>query len=194
MNLTDDDFPALDPIKKPRIDDHSTNENSSNTETNETLTTIDLDEIERHQEAIKTELRNKIDALRKMTEAMREQLQLSIQQQIGQLEQRIERNTQQMINSLGDSLQKAIDQMNAQADRGERMMQEFMTTSKTQTESILTSIQQQLDRLANANNVSPSPPRKQHKETKQADGSLNPTASQTLRPQNGTRALTGDFE
>ena len=74
------------------------------------------------------------------------------------------------------------------------MMQEFMTTSKSQTKSILTSIQQQLDRLANANNVSPSLLRKQHKETKQAGGSLNPTASQTLCPQNGTRALTGDFE
>jgi DNA repair exonuclease SbcCD ATPase subunit len=191
MNLTDDDFPALEHTKKSRVDDPGTQENSSTTETTETLTTVDLDDIERSQNELKAELRHEIDELRKTTETMKEQLQQSILQQIGQLEQRIERNTQQMINSPGENLQQAMAHMNAQAERSERMMQDFMNASKLHTDSVLTTIQQQIDRLTNTHNVSPSPPRKQQKDTLQADGSLHPNASHTPSPQNGNRAVTG---
>jgi hypothetical protein len=99
-----------------------------------------------------------------------------------------------MINSLGDSLQHAMAKMNEQADRGEWLMQDFMKASKLQSDTILTWIQQQIDRLSNNTSVSPSPPRKQHKDKQQADGSLNPTASHTPRLQFGTNAVTGDVE
>jgi hypothetical protein len=195
MNLTDEEFPPLDPSKKPRISDSDTHPDSmSATATTETFTTVDLDEIERAQTQIKEELQNEIESLRKATEEMRAQLQQSLTQQLAQLEQRIERNTQQMIASLGESLQQAMLKMNEQADRGERLMQDFMSASKLHTDSILTSIQQQIDRLSNNNHVSPSPPRKQQKERQQVDGNLNPTASHTPRPQFGTNAVTGDAE
>jgi hypothetical protein len=195
MNLTDDDFPSLDSSKKPKVTDTSTQQDTlSATATTETFTTIDLDEIERHQNEIKAELQNEIDALRKATEEMRSQLQLSLKQQLEQLEARIERNTQQMISSLGESLQHAMTKMNEQADRGEKLIQDFMAASKLQTDSILTSIQQQIDRLSHNAQVSPSPPRKQHKDKQQVDGNLNPPASHTPRLQFGTQAVTGDFE
>ena len=81
-------------------------------------------------------------------------------QQINQLEQRIERNTQQMINSLRESLQIAMEKMNAQADRGERLIQDFMAASKLHSDTILTSIQQQIDRISSNTSVSPPPPQK----------------------------------
>ena len=94
--MTDDEYPALDSLKKQRIDadtamtDHSTNSDTADTPS---LTTIDLDEIENSQRALHAELQKQIDDLHQATENIQKEMRNSFAMQIGQLELRIEGNT-----------------------------------------------------------------------------------------------------
>jgi hypothetical protein len=218
LNLTDDKYPALNSLKKQRRDanttmtDHSTNFDTADTPS---LTTINLDEIENSQRALRAELQQQIDDLRKATENMQKELHDSFALQMGQLELRIEGNTKRLMNELGLELQKALQNMTVQADRTDEMFKEFrQDVSKQiadqmshQTDLVLAAIKANQDGTSTPKigNTPKRPDKKPRANTTfdmmnidfrptgttQADGSLNPTASRAITPSAGSSASAG---
>ena len=112
LDLDADAFPALDPSKKPRMDTatHHDTSSSSSTDTTESLTMVDLDEITRAQQTMQKDLKKEIEEMRAATLTMQQQLKAEFETAMQQLELRIETNTHTMIQTLGDSLHQAVAQ------------------------------------------------------------------------------------
>ena len=112
LDLDTDDFPALDASKKARTSATTTTDNSSSSSTDatESLTMVDLDELTRAQQTMKTDLQKEIEAMRQATAAMQQQLKMEFETAMQQLELRVETNTNRMIQTLGESLHQAVAQ------------------------------------------------------------------------------------
>ena len=148
VNLTDDDFPAMDTPKKQRTNDPAAvPDTATTTDTTESLTTIDLDEIEKAQNELKENLSKEIAAMREETSRMQTTLQEQFTTAMQQLEIRLETNTQRMFNDLGRSLTQAVENMNAQAARGDALLQNFKTEAMQLNNSLLQSIDAKLSGL-----------------------------------------------
>jgi DNA-directed RNA polymerase len=86
------------------------NDHSSLTDATESLTTIDLDEITRAQQTMKTDLQQEIKAMQQATMVMQQQLKMEFEMAMQQLELCMETNTNWMIQSPGESLHQAVAQ------------------------------------------------------------------------------------
>jgi hypothetical protein len=142
VNLTDDNFPALETPKKQRTDTATTPDTT--TDSTESLTTIDLDEIEKTQNDIKEALHQEIATLREETQRMQTTLQEQFTTAMNNLELRIETSNQKMFQDLGHSLSKAVETMNAQAARADTLLQNFKDEATRQHTTLLQSISAQL--------------------------------------------------
>jgi hypothetical protein len=188
--------------KKQRIDDGSAGDAATltTTEATESITTIDLDLIKQRQLEIQAALHHEMEEMRTATAAMQRTLQEQFTTAMYALEVQIEKNTQTMIESLGNTLNRAVEMMNAQAENG----REFLKAFQAQADRM----QKQADRLIHGN-TSPTgtPVRKKQSTLRQpmtdeddmdeeatADRSHNPPASQAGHPKEGTSASTGDIE
>jgi hypothetical protein len=174
MDLTADQFPPLGTNKKPRINNTtSIDTTSSSTESTESLTMVDLDEIEKAQQQIKIDLQDEIALLRQATDKMQQQMQADFNAAMQQLELRVTQTTTQMIQGLGDSLQKAVDMMNTQAARSEQMITQINDTMETNSKNLLQAISSQIERLSQSP-TSPNRPRKHHKEVTPHEWNVQP--------------------
>jgi hypothetical protein len=81
-----------------------------------TLPTIDLDEIENAQKALRADLEQQIADLCQATEEMQKQMKDTFSIQMGQLELRIEKNTKNMLTELSNSFQTTVLRMTEQAE------------------------------------------------------------------------------
>jgi hypothetical protein len=209
MDLTTDHFPPLDAVKKPRTDTHISN-GSAATEGTESLTLIDLDEIEKAQQQMKSDLQSEITHLRQASEEMQKKLQADFHNAMQQLELRVTQTTSQMIQDLGNSLQQAVLTLNAQAERSEQTINQFHTAMELNSQQLLQAVSAQIASLAQPP-TSPDRPRKHTKEItphrtpgthththpdtnmtdSSADRSHNPPARQASLPMHGTSPLAG---
>ena len=91
-----------------------------------TLTTIDLNEIENNQKAMRAKLEQQIADLCKATkETMQKQMSDTFRLQMGQLELCIEKNTKSMLAKLSNSFQTAVICMTEQAKHSEQLFHAF---------------------------------------------------------------------
>jgi hypothetical protein len=210
MDLTTDQFPPLDPTKKPRTENSTNHATTSATKSTESLTMIDLDEIEQAQQKIKMDLQMEIAQLRQATDTMQKTLQAEFNSAMQQLEIRVTTSTTQMIQNLGDSLQQAVTTMHSQAERSEKMLSQFHTAMEKNSQQLLQAVSAQIERLVQ----SPTSPERARKHLKEvtphrlpdsfpttqtdmtmtetsADGSHNPTARQASIPTDGNNPLAG---
>jgi hypothetical protein len=149
MNLTDADFPSLE--KKQRIDNATVPDTATTTDATESITTIDLDEIEKAQNDMKEALILEIATLREETKRMQTMLQEQFTSAMHQLEIRMETNTQTMLGELGQALNQAVNNMNAQAARADTMLQTFKKETTQQNSKFLQSIRAQISSLRPSN-------------------------------------------
>ena len=214
LNLTDDEYPALDTSKKPRMDDDIAMTDTSTThDATETLTTIDLDEIENSHRALRADLERQVTELRMATEAAQKDMRETFAIQMGQLELRIEKNTKTMLSNLSQDFQAAVNRMAEQVDRTDQLFKTFkddMTYEITlRIDTVLAAIQANRDGISTPKMGSTPlrPDKKKLRESStppmyanplnfdttpnQADGSLNPTASRAIPPQVGNDAQAG---
>jgi hypothetical protein len=147
VNLTDDHFPALESPKKQRTDPATNHDNATATDTTESLTTLDLDEIEKTQTETKAILRQEIESLREETHRMQAVLQDQFNTAMNNLEIRIEKSNQRMFHDLGQSLHKAVEAMNSQAALANTLLQNFKDEATKQHALLLQSITDQLAAL-----------------------------------------------
>jgi hypothetical protein len=144
VNLTDDDFPVMDTPKKQRIDTAAAPDTATTTDATESLTTIDMDEIEKAQNDLKEMVTKEIAAMREETRWMQLTLQEQFTTAMQNLELRIETNTQKMFSDLGRALTKAVENMNAQAARGDALLQNFKAEAMQLNNGLLQSIDAKL--------------------------------------------------
>jgi hypothetical protein len=104
VNLTDDHFPALESPKKQRTDPVTNTDTATATDTTESLTTLDMDELERTQTEMKAIFRQEIETLCEETHRMQVELQDQFNTAMNNLEIRIEKSNQTMFHDLGQSL------------------------------------------------------------------------------------------
>jgi hypothetical protein len=206
LNYSDDEYPFLDGTKKQRRTDTATNDSSTQDDTaGETLTAVDLDELQSAYEAKCDDLRSQIEAQRVMMENMRTELQQSFEQQIKQLELRMESNNMQLFQDFGQRFQMVMQKIDdLVVDRNE-----MKTMVEDKMQQILLAIQHKTtgDITPTMGNT-PSRPQKTLRATpspdtnpdhmnidhdNQADGSLshNPTASHANHNSNGFLASAG---
>jgi hypothetical protein len=200
INITEDNFPALEP-KKQRTDSPTSPETATTTDStnNDTdmLTTIDLDEIEKAHTDIKVALREEIETLRQETKLMQAALQEQFTGAMHQLEIRIEQSTQTMCQELGATLRNAVLTMNDQATRADTLLQQFKDEASHQHDTLVRSIRNQLSGLRTKRERDTKTWDEQHHEDEDsmdeetADGSHNPIASRASHPKHGMDASTG---
>jgi hypothetical protein len=147
VNLTDDHFPTLESPKKPRTDPVYPNDNATATDTTESLTMIDLDEIEKHQTEITATLRQELETLRAETQQMQVTLQNQFNTAMNNLEIRIEKSNQTMFHDLNQALHKAVETMNSQAALADTLLQNFKDEATKQHATLLHSITNQIAAL-----------------------------------------------
>ena len=117
LNYNDEEYPSIDGSKKQRTMDTELMDNSStNVDTaGDTLTTIDLDELqsayETKCEAIRTQLQLQIKEQCSAMEQMKQQLQLNFKRQIQQLELKMETNAKQLFQDFGQCFQVVMDKI-----------------------------------------------------------------------------------
>jgi hypothetical protein len=206
LNLTDANYPALDVTKKQKLHGEvAMTETCDTLDATETLTTIDLDEIENAQKALRADLEKQIADLRHATEEMQQQMKATFAIQMGQLELRIEKNTKTMLADLSNSFQTAVYSMTDQAARSEQLFHTFKSDVtfeiSQQFETVLAAIHAHTSGATTPKTgSSPTRPSKVPRNAQQnptnlypdqADGSLNPTASRAITPTTGSRSSAG---
>jgi hypothetical protein len=196
LDLDTDAFPALDASKKPRTSAATTNDNStSSTDSTESLTMVDLDEITRAQQTMKTDLQQEIEEMRKATAAMQQQLKMEFETAMQQLELRVETNTNRMIQTLGESLHQAVAQqvesINANIQENNAYLLQALTD---QINNLTAPSTHSPPRKMQRDSLSPDPDDDNfylQPDSNSADGSRNPNASQVHLLMNVKDTLAG---
>jgi Skp family chaperone for outer membrane proteins len=193
MDLNVDNFPQLEATKKQRTDETTATDMDMTSEAVETLTMVDLDEIQNAQKEMQAALQQQINALRKENEDMRKQMSDEFSIKMGQLELRIEQNTKKMLKAFGDEWKCAVKEMTTQADRTDQMIKEFKEDVSREMSQQINLVIQAIQSNQSADGMThfeplecpetkkkdtPDPQQEDfHMHKAQADGSLNPFAS-----------------
>jgi len=206
MDLNVDNFPQLEATKKQRMDETTVTDMDMTSEAVETLTMVDLDEIQNAQKEMQAALQQQIDALCKENEDMRKQMSDDFSIKMGQLELRIEQNTKKMLKALGDDWKCAVKEMTTQADRTDQMIKEFKEDVSREMSQQINLVIQAIQSHQSADGMThfkplecpgtqkkdtPDPQQEDfHMHEAQANGSLNPFASRA-HPNYGMGPSTG---
>jgi hypothetical protein len=132
MNLTDDTFPPLTTPKKQKqtnLADHAT---LTTTDTSETSSDNDL-----------SSFTDEIAKIRRENEEMQRNLQAQFQSAIQELELCMEQRTQNIVSSMGQTIQQAVDHMNMQTARSDERLTSFLSSFQAQADQMTN----QMDRM-----------------------------------------------
>jgi hypothetical protein len=115
MNLTGNDFPPLEPNKKHKNGTPPDINTLTATDTMESHTMIDRDEINLKHNELKAAISVELTTLHKETANMQKALQDQFSIAMETLKICIIKGTQTMVTELSKMLEKAVENMNAQA-------------------------------------------------------------------------------
>jgi flagellar biosynthesis/type III secretory pathway chaperone len=117
VNRTDDDFPPLTTPKKTKTLTSMEQDNTTVTGQTNLLTDVDVERIEQRQNELNATFTAKIEKLRQENETTQKTLQAQFESAMQALELRIKHQTQQIVSSVGLTINQAIEHMNAQNAR-----------------------------------------------------------------------------
>jgi predicted amino acid-binding ACT domain protein len=207
MNLTDENFPPLATPKKAKTGTNPDQETAIMNDLTDSLADVDLDKIEQRQNELTETFKVEIAVLCQENETMQKTLQTQFQTTMQALEIRIEQCTHCFVTSMSQTLNKAVDHMNAQMARSDDRLNDFLVSFQTQADRLTT----QVDRIINSPNtdiMETSPegtplhrtkarlcetvPDTWDMDDESADVSRNSHASRASHPTFGMEATAGD--
>ena len=126
LNYNAEEYPVINGLKQQHTNDTEPTDNSSNPNTaGDTITTIDLDELQSAYESkctdIQTQLQTQIEEQNNKMEQMRQQLMDTFDKQLKQLELKMETNVTQMFNDFGKRFQIVMKKLEDLADKREEI-------------------------------------------------------------------------
>jgi hypothetical protein len=153
VNLTDDDFPPLTTPKKTKTLTSMEQDNTTATGQTDSLTDIDVERIEQRQNEMNTTFTAEIEKLQQENETMQKTLQAQFESAMQALELRIEHRTQQIVSSMGHTINQAIEHMNAQSERSDERINAVLQSFQNQADRFTA----QMDHMISSPDDSQSP-------------------------------------
>jgi flagellar biosynthesis/type III secretory pathway chaperone len=136
VNLMEDNFLPLTTPKKTKTLTSMEQDNTTATGQTNLLTDVDVERIEQRQNELNATFTAKIEKLQQENKTMQKTLQAQFESAMQALELCIEHWTQQIVSSMGHTINQAIEHMNAQSE-----------CSDEHINAVLQSFQNQADRF-----------------------------------------------
>jgi flagellar biosynthesis/type III secretory pathway chaperone len=142
INLTDDAFPPLTAPKKKKTTEPMEPDNTTATGQTDSLTDVDVERIEQRQ----NEFAATLEKLRQDNETMQKSLQAQFESAMQALELRIEQRTQQIVSTMGQTINQAVEHMNAQSARSDERINKVLQSFQNQADRFTA----QMDRMVSS--------------------------------------------